>query len=183
MTIDLTTKALPDTVVVDGKAFLIKTDFRVWLKFERDLKANLETQTDFDVSYLFVDEMPPYIDISILKEFEQPPRDLPRPIGTDRDYIPLDFDVDGGRIYSAFMQQYGINLLHTDMHWYEFLALLENISDETLLGKVMGYRAYRKDTGNRKVDVREQLRRAWEIKPPISAEEQAEIDEFNSYFE
>lgn len=181
--IDLTTKALPDTVTVDGKAFLIETDFRAWLRFETDYKKALETRSDFDVTYLFKGEMPPYIDIAILKEFEQPPRELPRPIrGSDNDYIALDFEIDADLIYSAFWQQYRIDLLTAELHWYQFLALLQGINDDTLLGKVMGYRAYKKDGNNSKRDIREELRRAWEIKPPVTEEEQAALDEFNSYF-
>ena len=32
--IDLTKKALPNTVTVDGTAFSIYTDFRLWMRFE-----------------------------------------------------------------------------------------------------------------------------------------------------
>ena len=33
--IDLTKKGLPDAIVLNGKSFLIKTDFREWIKFEQ----------------------------------------------------------------------------------------------------------------------------------------------------
>ena len=53
--IDLTI-ALPDTITVDGKAYLIKTDFREWLKFAKIVEN--EKATLADLLYLFVDEFP-----------------------------------------------------------------------------------------------------------------------------
>lgn len=181
--IDLTRKDLPNTVEVDGRSYLLNTDFRVWIQFERDMKESYRNGgMPFSVAYLFAEE-PPQMDIDItaeLKAWSNPPKELPRPINGS-DAIALDLDIDADLIYAAFMEQYHIDLLTADMHWYQFCALLGSVSDKTHLGQVMGYRCYEKADG--KEDVREKLRRAWEIQPPISAEEQAQIDEFNAYFE
>lgn len=182
--IDLTTKALPETVEVDGRAFQLNTDFRVWIRFERDLKKAYESGEPFEVTYCFKDEKPTYLDVSLLMAWAHPPKELPRAIAGDHnDAIMLDLDIDADMIYSAFWEQYGIDLLTVDLHWYQFMALLSCISDKTQLGHVIGYRGYKKSDKNTKRDIREDLRKAWEIKPPMSADEQAEVDEFNSYFE
>lgn len=178
--IDLTIKALPDTVMVDGKAFLINTDFRVWLRFERDLKKHNKDKQPFDVSYLFPEDMPAKIDINKLIEFERPPKELPRPIGQDDGRIIVDFDIDSDLIYAAFWQTYGIDLLTADLHWYQFTALFSSISEETMMAKVMGYRSYKKT--DRKRDIRDELRRSWEILPELTDEERKEIEEFESLF-
>ena len=64
------------------------------------------------------------------------------------------------------------------MHWHKFLALLRGLTIQ--LKDIMQYRSYRKD--DRDVDVYEELRRAWEIIPPLTEEEQEELDEFSKTF-
>lgn len=52
-----------------------------------------------------------------------------------------DLNVDGGMIYAAFLQTYGINLVTVKfLHWWEFMALLEALPDNTLMAQVMRYR-------------------------------------------
>ena len=49
----------------------------------------------------------------------------------------LDFDIDAPQIYASFLMQYGINLTRAKMHWYEFMPLLVNLSQETPMGNIM----------------------------------------------
>lgn len=175
--LDLTAKALPNTVEVDGEAFFIKTDYRVWIRFLRDAK----TGQPFDVSYIFENEMPSYISVESLLWFAKPSKELPRPI-RHSNAIALDYDLDADLIYSAFMEQYGIDLLDIEyLHWWKFIALLSGINEETKLGKVMGYRCYEKD--NSKKDPYEELRKAWEIEPPMTQEEKEDAEELLRAFE
>lgn len=46
----------------------------------------------------------------------------------DKDTI-VSFDVDHGRIYSAFISQYNINLNTAKMHFWEFMILLSNLEE------------------------------------------------------
>lgn len=179
--IDLTTKTLPNTITVEGREYLLNTDFRVWLRFVRDVGESMRTRSDFVVSYLFADTMPSRIDVEILMRWAQPPRELPREVDKS-DVIAFDFDIDADLIYSAFMEQYGIDLVDTDMHWYKFLALMHGISEDTKLGKVIGYRTYEK-SDKKPEDVRMLLKRMWEIFPPITPEQQEDIDELNNLFD
>ena len=58
----------------------------------------------------------------------------------DRAY---DFEEDANLFYAAYLQQYGINLRATnnaDLHWWEFVALMESLSEQTRLAKVMYWR-------------------------------------------
>ena len=41
----------------------------------------------------------------------------------------MDFDVDQGRIYSAFLSQYHIDLNNTNMHFWKFMYLLSNLEE------------------------------------------------------
>ena len=53
----------------------------------------------------------------------------------------IDFDVDEGLIYAAFLQAYGIDLRKAKMPWVVFLSLLEAIPEDTKLFQVMSIRA------------------------------------------
>ncbi|MCL2563149.1 MAG: bacteriophage Gp15 family protein [Oscillospiraceae bacterium] len=51
----------------------------------------------------------------------------------------FSFKYDGGLIYSAFLQQYGIRGFD-ELHWFEFQALLEGLTDETQFIKAIQFR-------------------------------------------
>lgn len=179
--IDLTKpNALPDTITDKGREFKVYTDFRVWIKFEISLTKM--RKTDFlSVGYLFPGDMPKYCNINSLLEFSRPRNELPRQVFGNRDVIVIDYELDSDLIYSAFLGQYGIDLVDVEyLHWHKFLALLAGLNDSTRLREVMGYRCYEKSTEKEEV-WREKLRRAWEI-DRVSAEEREELDEFSRLF-
>jgi len=49
----------------------------------------------------------------------------------------MDFDFDADEIYCSFISEYGINLLRDgdELHWYEFLALLNGLPPECALNR------------------------------------------------
>ena len=53
---------------------------------------------------------------------------------------PFDFEEDADLIYAGFMQQYGIDLQESDMHWWKFMILLENMGNDTRLSRIMEFR-------------------------------------------
>ncbi|MEA4875398.1 Gp15 family bacteriophage protein [Anaerorhabdus sp.] len=54
----------------------------------------------------------------------------------------LDYEIDNRMIYSAFKQNYRIDLNKENIHWYEFNCLLENLSDnKPKLVQIMEIRA------------------------------------------
>lgn len=50
------------------------------------------------------------------------------------------YDEDWKYITAAFRQQYGIDLVNSDMHWYEFSALFAGLTEETEFIKILQYR-------------------------------------------
>lgn len=178
--IDLTKKALPNTITVDGRAYSIYTDFRVWMQFEISLR---ERRGDLiPVSYLFKNEAPSRCDVRDLLAFARPEHVLPRPVrGTSSDVILLDFKIDSDLIYAAFLQQYGVDLIDVpELHWHKFLAMLNGLRG-TKLDEVMGYRCYQRQT-DKDIDPYEEMREAWAIERPLSEEEEAELEAFNAAF-
>lgn len=52
------------------------------------------------------------------------------------------YEFDAEYIYSAFMQQYKIDLNSIKyLHWWKFRALFTNLSEDVLFSKIMQYRA------------------------------------------
>lgn len=52
------------------------------------------------------------------------------------------YEYDDKYIYSAFLQQYKIDLQETKyMHWWKFKALFDGLNEETEIVKIMGYRS------------------------------------------
>lgn len=178
---DLTKKGLPNVVMIGGSPFPIYTDFRLWLRFEIEV-SRMKRSDQIDIAYLFRNERPDYCDLRELFVFSRPRNELPRSIGNSNDAIVLDYELDADLIYSAFLGQYGIDLIDVEeLHWHKFRALLGCLNESTKLREVMGYRCYKKET-RKDYDAYAELRSAWEIIPPISEAEQAELNEFNKLF-
>lgn len=51
------------------------------------------------------------------------------------------FEQDDFLIYSAFMEQYHIDLNETKLHWWKFKAMFDALKDDNKIVEIMGYRA------------------------------------------
>lgn len=52
------------------------------------------------------------------------------------------YEFDDNYIYSAFLQQYNIDLQEVKyMHWWKFKALFDGLNENTEIVKIMGYRS------------------------------------------
>lgn len=179
--IDLTrVNSLPNTVIAEGREFSVHTDFRVWMRFEISL-TKMGANDLIPVNYLFSGEKPRYCRIEDLLEFCRPRNELPRNIFGRSDVVVIDYELDADLIYSAFLGQYGIDLVDIEyLHWHKFLALLAGLNESTKLREVMGYRCYEKST--EKEDVwRNKLKMAWAVER-TSPEEKAELEKFSNLF-
>lgn len=177
--IDLITKGLPDTVTIGGEPFLIETDFRPWMRFCDEFEMWDQKQS-LNVSYLFADEIPHIStaeDMQAIIGFAYPPATVPKSGGGDGSRV-LDYRIDADYIYSAFLQQYGIDLTETGMHWHKFRALLNGLSSATKLHEIIGYRCYNGDDKEYK-----RLREMWALPVKLSAADVQTVQDFEAYFE
>lgn len=125
----------------------IYPDFRNMIRFELALRD--ESLTDWQklsvgLSQLF-EELPgdsaQALQLLLWFYFRgQPPEEKEGGI-PDPAERAFDFEQDAGRIYAAFLQAYGMDLVRVEyLHWWAFLALLENLPEETAMGQVMAWR-------------------------------------------
>lgn len=181
--IDLRNKGLPNTIEVGGSLFLIKTDFRLWLKFGEMIgdKENKLTLDDF--AFLFVNEMPLIPFLSQLIEFYTNINLLPKKSGSNNAEEVVDYIIDGEYIVASFMQAYHIDLTTCDMHWHLFKALFLGLPESTIMKDIIGYRSWTK-TKKSEDTIRTELKRAWSLPKDkqVQQKEQELLDEINNEF-
>lgn len=138
---------LPESVTVDGREFAINSDFRACLKtilaFEdpeltagekqaillRNFYAKVvpeNLQDAYDVAIWFLDGGE---DDQGRKQDEV--QDSPR---------LYSFSGDASLIYAAMRQTHGIDLSHTELHWWQFLALFSDLGQDTAFCNLVSLR-------------------------------------------
>ena len=65
-----------------------------------------------------------------------------RPAGMNRVY---DYMHDAEYIYTAFLQQYNVDLQKEQIHWWKFKAMFKSLTDQCEFVKIMGYRSIKID--------------------------------------
>ena len=181
----LLTNKLPTTVEIDGRKYQIDSDFRAMIQF-RILMSNEELHDEEKIIQsleLFYYECPTDISKAIEqlllfykcgKEVESTNQNSSSIKGE-----PIySFEYDGDYIFSAFLNQYSINLQEVDyLHWWQFRALFKSLHEDHEFVKIMRYRA----TDLSKIKDKEQrayYQKMKEIyKLPVSKAEQKQIDD------
>lgn len=188
--IDLKKVKLPSTIEVGGSFFEIKTDFRTWLAFSELCSDEDTTLDDFD--FIYKESVPENkaLAFSQLVQFYNPPREYPKSTGDSNNIKVLDYVVDADFIYSAFLEQYNIDLLATDkfghatvnLHWWQFTALLSSLYG-TKLNEIMEFRSFEPDGKDKSQHQKQmkKLKKAWEL-PQIHSISK-EQEHFNSLFQ
>lgn len=182
--IDLTKKSLPDYIEIDGRDYLIETDFRKWLKFYKLYFLEKDSNL-FDYFFLFKDRknVPILNFIPALVHFFVNENITPKTSGNSSSERVFCYIEDGEFIVASFMRDYGIDLTNPnlEMHWHLFKALFEGLSDDTKIKQIIGYRSYVKS--NKKIEkVYEELKSMWSL-PTIPKQEEDEVmDEINKLF-
>lgn len=139
------TSAPPSFVCVDGEKFEINTDFKVYLSLEGIIFDDTVSvyRRMAKILALCYKKLPSSLDgaLEALMEFYAGGKgasDKKVQKGTGKRI--LSFEEDAPYILSSFLTDYGINLLDTHMHWWEFLALLKGLRPSCRLCEVIKYR-------------------------------------------
>lgn len=133
---------LPQAVEVDGSSFFIKTDFRVWLKFDEVIQKKGCTVGKLAFVLEEPSEMRPEL-VKPLVDFYLNENSTPKGTGSSSGRPVISYKEDGEFIYSAFRKYYNINLLTDKLHWHEFLGLLRGIFND--YKDIVSYRSYEGD--------------------------------------
>lgn len=173
------TEQPPKFLNVDDMEYPIDSDFRTILHYNQQLK----TINDEDIEgiiqcmgLVFYKTIPQNLigAIQALNWFircgqnEKKKRPSNKLLGLNSNQ-PFDFETDGEMIFSAFKRNdvYGIDLHEiTYLHWWEFIAMLDDLPNSVKLSRVMEYRTI--DTTNKNLskearDVYAALQRYYKI--------------------
>lgn len=71
----------------------------------------------------------------------------------------FDFDIDAGRLYSAFIQVYNIDLKTVSLHWWDFLELFKSLPEGTVLHQIIELRGKKPKKGD-SMEYRRELAKA-----------------------
>lgn len=118
---------MPNALLIGGKSYPIRTDFRAGIEYQRLAAAGKLTAASL-YSIWFPGRAP--LDAAAASEAifrfycqgREPEPHTPGPIA-------YDFSKDAGPICTDFQKYYGIDLTdpETTMHWWRFMALLEGL--------------------------------------------------------
>lgn len=157
------TERFPDTVEVQGRKLPIHSDFRTALFLEEIISQNEDTISEeklLEMLEAFYAVKMLYTEEHVNKMFwflscgrEKKKKRFPKKAAGINDEQPFDFERDADLIYAGFMQQYHIDLQESNLHWWKFMILLENLGSDTRLSRIMEYRTL--DTNNKKLSKEE----------------------------
>lgn len=173
------TEILPKTIIIEDKEYPINTDFRTWIEIEKTImNPDIEDNDKLMIMlYLaFRNDIPQNIQEALdqLTEFYNC-NDITYEKTKKGKDIAYSYEVDEGLIFSAFMQQYNIDLDSIEyMHWFKYKALFDGLTEDTLFIKIVGYRTMDlsqiKDKEQRQYY--KKLKDKYRIKRKISKEEE-----------
>lgn len=175
---------LPTELSVNGKYLKINTGFKAWFRFAKAIKR---AKTDDDIlnalKPVFLDKIPMCDAEEALKSCFNFFVNAKSFVNHDADgeastAIAYDLELDSNYIFSAFLEQYGIDLTERDIHYYKFIALFDSLSENTLFKRIVSIRT--KDISKEDSKMQEsyrKLQKAFEISEYsyLSAEEIAEL--------
>ena len=143
---NILTKQLPDFVELDGKEYKVHTDFKNWIDISImliDKKDELDKNIAKIIKKAYI-ECPPNISLAlkgILKFFNAEEDKQASTKESSHKKRIFSFEYDATYILSAFREQYNIDLLKENMHWFEFLAYFKSLNEDVQLMKIMQYRS------------------------------------------
>ena len=136
---------LPDAVEIDGVEYPLNTDFQTGILCILDFESRDLTEDEKAIlllKRLYKGDIPSdvneavrlgikFLDGGKESEGENPFADHHR---------LYSFEKDSALIYAAFQQTHGIDLQKVDLHWWQFLALFQDLGAETAFSSVVNLR-------------------------------------------
>lgn len=151
MRFNLLSEAPPESVVIQGKRYPIRWDFRIGIQVEAIVRSDKPDLEKYEkILRLYYPVMPPDIaaamDQAMLfyrcgEEREPEEKERRRYMRRGSKGPAWVFTQDAPYIYAAFKEQYGMDLTEKEsLHWWKFMALFESLGEDTKMSKIMYYR-------------------------------------------
>ena len=176
---------VPTTVNIYNKEYEINSDFRTSILFELLMQDGTIEEDDkiLMALQLYYPDIPENIKKAIeqMLWFYRCGKDVSSSKGNGKSKGVTQiysFEYDDDYIYSAFLDQYNIDLQDIEyLHWWKFKAMFKSLKDDNMIVKIMGYRS----TDLSKIKDKEQkayYKKMKELyKIPISKDEEDKLKE------
>lgn len=141
---------LPTTVTINHTIYRINSNFRVSILFELMMLDNELTEEEKITTALelYYPVMPTDLNKAIeeiIKFYscDSNSSNSNAPIGTKKSFNDVyNFEFDSDYIYSAFIDQYSIDLNSINyLHWWKFKAMFKSLKEDNLISKIISYRS------------------------------------------
>ncbi len=178
---------LPKEVDIEGEDYKINSDFRTSILFELLMQDNSISEEDkiIQALELYYPILPKDLNKAIEKilwfyrcgkdEVENKNK------GTGKSTNVYSYDYDDDYIYSAFLDQYGVDLQDVEyLHWWKFKAMFKALKEDNEIVKIMGYRAMDVNKIKDKEQKAHYTKMQELYKIPIAKDERNKLDEINN---
>lgn len=179
---------VPTSVDIDGVEYEINSNFRYGILFELLMQDSTigEKEKILMALELYYPEIPKNINEAIDKIlwFYRCGKNITsqKCTGKDREATQIySFEYDDDYIYSAFLDQYGVDLQDIEyLHWWKFKAMFKALKEDNMIVKIMGYRNIdlSKIKDKEQKDYYKKMQKLYEI--PVSKNEKEKLDEINN---
>lgn len=178
---------LPKEVNIEGEDYKINSDFRTSILFELLMQDNSINEEDkiIQALELYYPILPTDLNKAIegILWFYRCGKDEveTKNKGTGKSTNVYSYDYDDDYIYSAFLDQYNIDLQDVDyLHWWKFKAMFKALKEDNEIVKIMGYRAMDVNKIKDKEQKAHYTKMQELYKIPIAKDERNKLDEINN---
>lgn len=178
---------LPTIINIDNKEYDINSDFRTSILFELLMqdKSILEEEKIIMALNLYYPVIPNNINLAIEKMlwFYRCGKDVKisksNSNGRSNNITQIySYEYDDDYIYSAFLDQYRIDLQDIeDLHWWKFKAMFKSLREGNEIVKIMGYRSMDLSKVKDKEQKGHYKKMKELFKIPLSKDEQEKLEE------
>ena len=176
---------VPTTVNIDNKEYEINSDFRTSILFELLMQDGIIDEDDkiLMALQLYYPDIPENIKEAIeqMLWFYRCGKDVSSSKGNGKSKGVTQiysFEYDDDYIYSAFLDQYGVDLQDIEyLHWWKFKAMFKSLKDDNMIVKIMGYRSMDLSKVKDKEQKAYYKRMQKLYERPISKDEQNKLDD------
>lgn len=170
--------ALPQYIKIEDKTYKINSDFRTSMIFEmmiNDNELSNEEKTNVALN-LYYPKIPYERDLAVeaiiwfyscgKREQKVNSENSRARNSSKKNNRIYDYELDSEYIYSAFLDQYGIDLQDIEcLHWWKFRALFKSLKEDNQIVKIIGYRSVdiTKDMSREQKDFYKKMKKLYEI--------------------
>ena len=180
---------VPEIVEIEGIEYSINSNFRNSILFELTMQdVNLLDEEKVGIALnLYYPVIPHNIELAVeemLNFYRCNKIDVAvSGQGGSRVENIYSYEYDDDYIYSAFLDQYGIDLQDIEyLHWWKFKAMFKSLKEDNLISKIMGYRSIKINNDMSEADRKhyKQMKSIYAL-PDLRTEEEKEIDFHNTF--